>query len=95
MQRSVETLHHKGFANRASGMSIRDNTPSDVLYTEAGMCPLHSEVLARQLKFWNSLVQDMTGNSEAPIFRLLCETMRPNIPFVAHYVIARQLRSIF
>ena len=79
----IEKLHRKGLK---IALGVRDNTPSDILYTETGHLPLMPYVKSRQLKFWSDLCRDRTDHPGSPLSRLILSAINQNLPFIRYYI---------
>ena len=64
--------------------NVRSNTPSLLMYIEAGFLPIKALIIARQLKFFNRYNEQLTGNTRrVQMFqRLLGEPTK----YLQHYI---------
>ena len=64
----LEMLHRQSIRN---ALDVRGNTNNGIIYIESGRYPLKCEILPRQVKFWQSLIQFTEGNPDYYLGKLI------------------------
>ena len=78
----LETLQRKALK---LALSIRQNTPNEVVYIETGIIPLKPEIYKRQLKYYRKLKSMVADNPYSDISLIFNEANDKNIQYLRHY----------
>ena len=79
----LETIHRNAIR---IALSLKRNTPNDVLYIESGMKSLKCEVYKRQYKFWRKILKDIDDSPNTPITDIYKQAIKYKLPYVKHYM---------
>ena len=78
----LEMLHRRSIRN---ALDVRGNTNNEIIYIESGRYPLKCEILPRQVKFWQSLIQLNEGNPDYYLGKLIVKARQHKINYIAYY----------
>ena len=78
----LEMLHRRSIRNALDG---RGNTNNEIIYIESGRYPLKCEILPRQVKFWQSLIQLTEGNPDYYLGKPIVKARQHKINYIVYY----------
>ena len=87
--KSIETLVRLGIK---SALSIRKNTPNEIVYIESGMFPIECGIRKQQLKFWLNMEEQLQNRPNAPLSRLISQALAIKLPYIMYY---KNLKDVY
>ena len=63
----IDAIHKKAIKTT---LSLKKNTPNNILYIESGLTSLKGSVYKRQYKFWAKILKDIDNDPHSPISQI-------------------------
>ena len=68
----IDALHKNAIKTT---LSLKKNTPNDILYVESGLTSLKGSVYKRQYKFWAKILKDIANDRHSSIMQIYLQAI--------------------
>ena len=80
--RLAETLYRKAIKIT---FSLSNNTPNEIVFIEAGLAELKSQIYKRQYVFWERVLKNIEEDPDTEVSKVLQMAIDKNIQYLRHY----------